>query len=292
MQGRREIVSLGEFVERFMTYSEANHAGKTVKLFRSSLNGFSQVANVTCLREINPEHVDRYKTRRLGEVSPASVNVELRMLKSAFSTARRWKLIDSSPFEGIAFAHVPEKAPLFFEIREFQKLVECVQESWLREVVLFAVLTGMRQGEILNLRWADVDLSKRLVRIETGPTFKTKQGRRRTIPLNDSAVSLLSSMAGDKASDLVFTMNDRPLNAGWVTHLFKRYVRRSGLSNDRLRFHSLRHTFASWLVQDGATLYEVQRLLGHSSPQITEVYSHLQAEHLHDTVNRIDLPVG
>ncbi|MGB6121535.1 MAG: site-specific integrase, partial [Bacteroidota bacterium] len=231
-EGRKEIVSVSAFVERFMTYSEANHAKKTARLFRSSLTRFSRLARGSYLREISPEHVDRYKTTRLREVSPVSVNVDLRMLKSAFGTARRWRLIESNPFEGIALADVPQKAPSFFTVQEFQRLVDCIGEGWLREVVLFAVLTGMRQGEILSLRWSDVDLPRRVVHIETNPSFKTKQGRRRTIPVNESALYLLSSKAGKSNSEHVFTLNDRPLSGGWGTHLFKRYVRKAGLKND------------------------------------------------------------
>jgi site-specific recombinase XerD len=73
----------------------------------------------------------------------------------------------------------------------------------------------------------------------------------------------------------------------WVSHKFKYYVYEARFSDDRLHFHSLRHTFASWLVQDGVSLYEVQKLLGHSSIAVTQVYSHLQPEQLHATVNRL-----
>lgn len=230
--------------------------------------------------------------KRLKEVSPVSVNMDLRMLKSAFGTARRRKLIDSNHFGGISLADVPQKAPSFLTVEEFQTLIECIKDGWLKEVVLFAVLTGMRQDEILNLKWEDVDLGKRLVHIQSSPSFKTKQGRRRTIPPSESALYLLSAKAEKTTSEYVFTLNARFLKGSWVTHLFKRYVRRAGIQNDRLRFHSLRHTFASRLVQSGATLYEVQRLLGHSSSKVTEIYSHLQPEHLHDTVNRIEIPLN
>lgn len=288
-EGRKEIVSLSAFVERFMAYSEANHAANTTRLFRGCLNRFSRLARGSYLREITPEHIDRYKTKRLPEVSPVSVNVDLRMLKSAFGTARRWKLIDSNPFEGVSLADVPQKAPSFFTVQDFETLLNSIQEGWLREIVLFAVLTGMRKGEILNLRWDNVDLKRRLVQIETGPSYKTKQGRRRTIPLNDAALYLLKSREARSTSNNVFTLKDRQVNESWVTHLFKRYVRKAGLKDDRLRFHSLRHTHASWLVQGGATLYEVQKLLGHSSPKVTEIYAHLQPEHLHSTVNKISV---
>jgi integrase len=244
------------------------------------------------LGEITAEHIDRYKTKRNREVSPVSVNVELRMLKSAFSTAKRWKLIEGNPCDGVPFVDVPEQVPLFLTGKECQTLVDCIREGWFRELVLFAVLTGLKRGEILSLRWADVDLSRRVVNIQTSSTFRTKQGRRRTVTLNDSAFYLLSSKQGKSCAEYVFTLNDKPIFDGWVTHLFKKYVRRAKLSNDRLHFHSLRHTFASRLVQKGATLYEVQRLLGHTSSKVTEVYSRLQPEQLHSTVNRIDVSVN
>jgi len=179
-QGRQEIISLREFVERFMAYSEANHAGKTARLFRDTFRQFSKTARNAYLRELTPEHFDKYKARRMREVSPVSVNVELRMLKSAFNTAKRWRLIDQNPCDGVLLATVPERAPAFFTLHDFQRLLDTIQEGWLREVVLFAVLTGMRQGEILNLKWTNVNLSKRVIHVETTPSFKTKQGRRRT----------------------------------------------------------------------------------------------------------------
>jgi integrase len=196
-------------------------------------------------------------------------------------------LIEANPLDGVQMASVPQQAPVFFKPDDFRRLVECIKEGWFREVVLFAVLTGMRKGEILNLRWSDVDLQRRVLNIETSASFKTKQGKRRTIPLNDSAAYLLRNREGKSPSEFVFILNDKPLNAGWVTHLFKRYVRKAGLADERLHYHSLRHTFASWLVQGGASLYEVQRLLGHSSAKVTEMYSHLQPDQMHETVNKI-----
>ena len=137
----------------------------------------------------------------------------------------------------------------------------------------------------------DVDLPRHLVHIQSNPTFKTKTGKRRTVPLSDTAYHLLMLRANSSPCEYVFSLNDSKVMANWVTHKLKRYIRRLDL-DDRLRFHSLRHTFASWLVQDGVSLYEVQKLLGHSNIAVTEVYSHLQPEHLHDTVNKIKVTLN
>ncbi len=77
----------------------------------------------------------------------------------------------------------------------------------------------------------------------------------------------------------------------WVSHKFKYYVYALRLTDNRLHFHSLRHTFASWLVQDGVSLYSVQKLLGHSSNNVTQVYAHLQPEQLHSTVERLQIHI-
>jgi len=177
--------------------------------------------------------------------------------------------------EGVSMAHIPEQAPACLKVSNFQRLMNCIQEGWVKELVLFAVPTGMRKGEILNLKWSDVDLGRRILDIETSLLFKTKFGKRRTIPLNESALLVLKGRITRSASEYVFTLSDKALNSGCVTHMFKRNVRSSGLTAQRLQFHSPRHTFASWLVQGGASLYEVQGLLGHSSAKVTEIYNHL-----------------
>jgi len=289
LQERARSVSLEQFVSEFLAYGEANYSPKTLTLCKAILGRFLSFAGNVSLRELTCEHVDKFKAKRLREISPVSVNVELRMLKAAFNTARRWKLLEADIFEGVSLAQVPDRAPLFFTRSDFQRLLECIKERWLKDIVVFAVLTGLRRGEILNLKWSDVDLQGKLIHIHTSSTFRTKQGRRRTVPLNDTATVLLSSKQGKSPSEYVFTLNDKKIYENWVTHLFKSYVQKANLNDTRLHFHSLRHTFASWLVQDGASLYEVQKLLGHSSSKVTEVYSHLQPEHMHSTVNRIDL---
>jgi integrase len=289
---------LAEFQKQFLSFAEVTYSKGTAYLYRMVLTRFIQLVGNLYLVELTGEHFDRYRAHRLkertefkkhpGTRSVVSVNVELGTLKAAFSTAKRWGLLESNPFAECLLCPEPERTPAFFTAQDFEKLTHCIAERWLREVVIFAVLTGMRRGEILNLRWDQVDTSRRLVSIESGPTFKTKEGKRRLVPLNETALYLLKARRNLSASEYVFTMGDRRIDEDWLTHKFKGYVSKAGL-DDKLHFHSLRHTFASWLVQDGATLYEVQKLLGHSSAKVTEVYSHLQAEQLHGTVERIRL---
>ena len=292
LQERARSVSFQQFVTEFLAYGGTNYSFGTLKLYKFILGNFAALFKDVSLRELNAQHIDRYKAKRLREISPATVNIELRALKSALNTARRWKLLNSNPFEGVSFAEVPEHAPLFFSRPDFERLLQCIRENWLKEIVVFATLTGLRRGELVNLRWQEVDLERRVILIQSNPNFRTKQGKRRVIPLSDTAYYLLQNKHGKDSSEFVFSLNGKKIYIDWLTHAFKKAVREAKLKEERLHFHSLRHTFASWLVQDGVSIYAVQKLLGHSSVAVTQVYSHLAASELHGAVNKISIPLN
>jgi integrase len=288
------------FFAEFLEYAKATFAFRTLNIYDATLKHFLALVGDLPLPSVTPKHFDAYKTERLKmlkrgsseTVGPVTVNIELRALRACFNTAFRWKFIPGNPFAGQKLLSVPEQAPVFFTRNDFQRLLSVIKENWLRQVVVFATLTGLRRGELLNLRWQDVDLQRRIIQVQSNPTFKTKQGRKRVLPLSDTAFYLLQSKHGKDASEYVFTLNGKPVFDEWLTHAFKKAVQEAKLENQRLHLHSLRHTFATWLVQDGATLFEVQKLLGHSSSKVTEVYSHLQPEQMHSTVNRIEVPLN
>lgn len=282
--------TLSTFMAEFLTYASATFSPGTVDLYRRSLRYFVQLTGDRPLKKVTPREIDEYKVHRLTTVKPASANMELRALKAAMNTAVRWQMIEANPCTNIQQVSVPEVPPTYFTKEGFQTLLSVIREGWLKEMVILAVLTGMRRAELINLRWQNVDLERRLIQIYTDSTFKTKQGKRRVIPLNDTATYLLMSRKGRSPSEYVFTISDHPIRKDHVTRKFKIYVRAAKLKDGRLHFHSTRHTFASWLVQDGASLYEVQKLLGHSSSRVTEVYSHLQSTKMHDVVNSIRIP--
>ncbi|MFH0992290.1 MAG: site-specific integrase [bacterium] len=298
LQKRTSSITLEKFFDEFLAYGRTIYSPKTLSQYEGIFKMFKKEYPNSSLREINGKHIDFYKAKRLREkkqqdkeqtVSPVSVNVELRMLRSAFNTARRWKLIEYNIFEGIQLARIPEQVPTFLSKSDFSKLLACIEEEWLKEIVTFAVLTGMRQGEIINLKWKHLNLQDRIIHLQSSPNFKTKQGKMRVIPLNETVFYMLQSKWEKNCSEFVFTLNGSQIKGCWLSHLFKKYVRKAKLENEKIHFHSLRHTFATWLVQDGVPIYEVQKLLGHSSISVTQVYSHLAASELHSAVNKIDL---
>jgi integrase len=145
----------------------------------------------------------------------------------------------------------------------------------------------MRRGEIVNLHWTDVDLPRHFVHVQSNPTFRTKAGKGRTVPLNDASYHLLMLRVNTSPCEYVFSLNDRKVMANWVTHKLNGYIRRLDL-DDSLNFHSLRHSFASWLAMNGVSIYQISKLLGHSDVKTTQsFYAHLEMSTLRETVNKI-----
>jgi integrase len=225
---------------------------------------------------------DNFAAFLLENHAPASSNMYLRAAKSAMSTAVRWKLLPSNPFTGGKNIRIPQTLPAYFTKPELEKLLSLIRQNWLKELVIFSVNTGLRQGEVLNLTWDNVDLSRRLIHVELA-----KGGKRRTVPMNDVVAAMLQTKASRGPVGPVFTLRGKPIEKFSLSHAFKSYVRDAKLP-DNLRWHSLRHTHATYLVQAGVPIFSVAKLLGHSDVKVTERhYAALSPENLHDDVNRV-----
>lgn len=283
-----KLIKLSSFVEEFLTFARVNYARASVNIFNVCLRNLRIIVGDCPLAAIDARHVDQYKTQRLEKKSPVTVNVELRSLRTILNYAVRWQLIEANPFARVQLVRIPEMPPLFFTKEEFQLLLSVIKQAWFKDVIVFTVLTGMRRGEVANLHWNDVDLERKLIYIHSTSTFRSKWGKQRVIPLNDQVVDILKSKTIEDPSGFVFTFQGRKVKEGYLSQRFKDYVMAAGITK-RLHFHSLRHSHATWLLQNSVSIYEVQKLLGHSSIETTQIYSHLQSEQLHATVNRLKL---
>lgn len=149
---------------------------------------------------------------------------------------------------------------------------------------LFALNTGMRRGEILSLTWKGVDLFRKTVTV-----FLSKNGERRTIPINETVFNLLKekSKVRQLSTHLVFYSRAYSgINVHNLRRAFISVLSKTGIEN--FHFHDLRHTFATRLVQKGVDIYKVQRLLGHKTPTMTQRYAHHYPESLRDGVDVLD----
>lgn len=280
-------ISLRKFRTKFLDYAASNLAPKTVDLYRQAFDRFLEINGNKSLSAYNAQHIEKFKTKRLETVSPVKANIDFRTLRAAFNVAVNWELLESNPFHKVKQVRIVPKKPVYFTQDEFRALISIIPDEcvWFRDLVQFAVSTMMRLGEIVNLRWTSVDVERRLITIENTSDFNVKTHKARTIPMDDWVFSLLSEKK--RLGERVFTFpNGRYLKIGYVSARFKKYVRKAGLSEE-FHFHVLRHTGATWLVQADVPIYTVQQLLGHSRVDMTQIYSHLDVEHLRKPLEKI-----
>lgn len=150
-------------------------------------------------------------------------------------------------------------------------------------VVRFALYTGKRRGEILSLRWEDVDIDNRLM---TFHGFNTKSGKGQTLPISQKAYEAFMAAKNLKICDHVFSSKNGPYSPNGFNSIWKRIKSKAGLS---IRFHDLRHTYASYLASSGKVdIYTLKELLGHSTIEMTQRYAHLVNGALRKAVNVAD----
>jgi integrase len=237
------------------------------------------------LAEITPRVIVQYKNKRYADkVSPATINRELAVMKKAFNLARKeWEWCRDNPVSRVSLEKENNQRDRWLTHEEEERLLAACL-PWVKQIVVFALNTGMRMGEILALTWAGADLFRRTVTV-----FRSKNGERRTIPVNHTVLELLKEKARGRSldQDLVFCSQAGTM----VDHNNLRRAFRAAMGKAKIadfHFHDLRHTFATRLTQGGIDLYKVQRLLGHKSPIMTQRYAHHYPESLRDGVDYLD----
>ncbi len=235
----------------------------------------------TKLAAIRRADVQKYITQRSGGVSPASITKELNVLKHLLGLAVEWELIGANPAHGVKAPRVPAGRVRYLQPTELRAVLAACPE-WLRPVAGLAVATGMRRGEILGLRWLDLDLKGGRIMLP-----QTKNGEGRIVYLNTLAQQALAAVPcdGAKHTDLVFAGESiTPEN---VSLAFLRACR--AVKNEDFRFHDLRHTAASWMRMNGAVIHTVALILGHKDLRMAARYQHLSPAYLSDAVKLLDL---
>jgi len=279
-------IALNKLFFEYLNYSEAVHSKNTLLTNKSAVNSFSKYFGNVMLCDLSQKRVSDYIQFRLKNRSPRLAQKMLAILSSIFNWAISKGYLYENFASGIKTPKPPQKQPIFFSEMDFLILLRTIDNSDIRDLVEFAVYSGLRQGELLNLTWEQIDFKNQLLTLDNR-THITKTKKVRAIPLGIKVLQILTRRQMKSKSELVFTKDGLSIRQNYISIKFKSYVLKANL-NSKLHFHSLRHTFASWLVQRGVSIYEVSKLLGHSDIKVTEIYSHLRAEDLRESVNLLN----
>lgn len=244
------------------------------------------------LADITSEDIDQWKLMQINEgYKPATVNKHSSMLNRMLNVAVHWNYLDRNPFHGIAIKKLPvgDHVQRFLSKAEISRLLgECKRSSH-PYLYLFAVtllLTGARKSEWRLAKWRDVDLRNRELFVAV-----SKSGRSRKVMLSDDTLVVLeqvkqttTELGQDISPDSWIFPNPRTGKPYTSFHIaFDRA--RIAAALPQVRMHDLRHTYASLLINHGASIYEVQQLLGHHHISMTERYAHLFPNTLKDRVD-------
>ena len=279
---------LSRFISEFMTYSKTIHTLKTVKAYNQSLSFLIKYFGDILIGEITSSKMIKYFENRIKTSSMYQARKDLICFSSCFNYAVKQKYLLENPCKGIKRFKIPEKQPMFFSETDFEILLRVIDDPDLKDLVIFGVNTGLREGELLTLTWNQIDFKNKFLMLDNQQHI-TKSKRVRSIPLNINAMQILTErQISRNSSELVFTFNGKSLTPEYISKKFKAYVLKAGL-NSKLNFHSLRSTFASWLIQKGVSITNVSKILGHSSVKVTEAhYAFLRPVDLMESVNKLN----
>jgi integrase len=231
--------------------------------------------------EMGSAELQQYYNLRCADSSVSTANKYLALIAEIFTAAERWgDFAGRNPTRGVKKQRMENRRDRFLSEEEIRSLLGMCSPR-IYPILVCALLTGMRRGEILGLCWENVSLNHNLIYI-----LQSKTGRPREIPLAPKLKEVLLAMP-PRASGPVF---DVPVIT--LRRYFERTLKAAGIP--ACRFHDLRHTFASHFVMQTGNLAAAQRVLGHASPRMTHRYAHLAQDYMMTEMLRYDraVPVG
>ncbi|MBF0190709.1 MAG: site-specific integrase [Magnetococcales bacterium] len=287
--------SLGELVDRYIeeilprkpknAYNQNNH-----------LRWWKEQLGHVVLADITPSVIAEYRDKLAKETtprkslrSPATVNRYLASLSHAFTIAiNEWGWVDASPFRKVSKLREPRGRVRFLSDDERERLLEACQKAddpALMAIILVAISTGARRGEILGLTWREVDLTGSRITL-----LDTKNGETRVVPLVGVALEQMKALAATRRSDTDLCFPREDGKAPWeFRKAWERVLREAGITD--FNFHDLRHSCASYLAMNGASLAEIAEVLGHKTLQMVKRYAHLSEAHTAGVVERMNAKI-
>lgn len=273
-------VTLDAFEGDFLAWARAHKRPATARRYTTSIAKLKPEFGALRLAEIGKRQVERWMAaQRATGAMPATVHNDIRCLRRALSKAVEWEVLRTNPLQGIRLYRENNARTRFLSDTERGELLRACH-GHLRDFVLIAMHTGMRKGEILALKWPDIDWQNGQIAVRD-----SKNGSARHVPMNTTVrqtlqgiprvvgnLHLFASPAGDRILDV---------KTAWGTA-----VRRAGLAD--FRIHDLRHTAASYMTMAGVDIKTVAEILGHKTLAMTMRYAHLSHAHKARAVADLD----
>ena len=282
-KSKGNFITLSEAIERYIT----DILPKKPKYYRNpllQLRWWQKTIGEYALINVSPTLIAEGKnqlkqtiTNRGQPRSEATVNRYLSALSHVFTTAiKEWGWLENNPLTKVSKLKEPRGRTRFLSEEERAKLLKACQKSshpYLYLVVVLCLSTGARKMEILGLKWKDVDLERKVITLH-----ETKNGERRLLPLAGHALELMHNHSKAKAANSVFVFSTKNKDAPVCIRTAWEKALKQAETKD-FRFHDLRHSTASYLAMNGASMAEIAEVLGHKTLGMVKRYAHLSEAH-------------
>ena len=313
-----EGVTLGAFAREYESFIKqtrsASYYNSVVLSFNHLDKFFSQrdckPGNQKIIHSITLKEIENFVAYLQQKVKPGLLlkgrtgegyRVYVRTLKAAFNKAVEWGYVKENYFFRVKLPKKQKLNPAFIDKDQLLRITNQIDNQTVRDIVI----TGMRLNELLNLTWRNVNTDNKIITVGD-EEFTTKGRNQRYIPISAEVMEVLDRNKREKPNNkslTVLNIADRGIKnkyvfyksngirftGNYVSKCFKAACRAADIDKS-IHFHSLRHSFASHLVQQGVSIYTIKELLGHSSISTTEIYSHLNIDTLKEAMSVLDEP--
>lgn len=284
-------IKISTFQLEYMNYMKKTHSPKYILSIESTFRKVITHQGDIDIVQLNNKILEEFIATIFCK-SQAAASLYYRTFKAALNKAVDWGYLKVNPLVKVKLPKMQKKDPLFIKPEEFQKIILNTKSNLLQDLFTIAFNTGMRLGEVVNMKWSWIDFSNRIIKVKLNEEFTTKSKKERTIPMNRTVFNtidkLKSNLLNKNNDGYVFHIRySVKLNEDYVSKNFKKAVRQTNL-NQNVHFHTLRHSFASNLIQNGASIFVCKELLGHEDIKTTMIYSHLDYKNLVDAVKLLE----
>lgn len=277
------------YISDFLSYLEveANYSKNTINSYENDLNKFEEYYKNKDLLKITSKDIEKY-IQTLSDLAPTTVSHNISSLKTFYSYFLKQGRISNNPTDGIKSPKLGIHLPTYLTIDEVNKLLDIevtdAFSSRNKAILELMYATGLRISEVISLEFKNIDYDECIIRV------MGKGSKERIVPVNDYAIKYLKEyidnyrpeLVKNEINNYIFLNNHgRMLTRQGIFKMIKNYAALKNIKKT-IGPHTLRHTFATHLLENGADLRVIQELLGHSDISTTQIYTHLTKEALHN----------
>ena len=283
----KPINTFAELVKEYTPYAKINKSASTVEREKYTRRILLRSFGKKKLSEITRKDVDTHAQQRRRELAPGSINRELSLLKNMLDMAVEWGCLESNPARKVKQLKEPPGRIKWLNDSELERLLDACKLSTnpiLYQIVLTALNTGMRKGELQRLTWDDIDFERRIITVK-----QSKNNETRYIQISKGLLPVLKGLLLERPhSHYVFSKTNGTAYGNW-RRSFETVCKQAGIKD--FHFHDLRHCFGSYLGMAGYNSYTIMALMGHKTPAMSARYTHISEVQLRAAVDEIGAKV-